>query len=274
MNINLLARYLRNDRIKEYEGIIKTLREKGYQMVSLAMYAQGKYNPQDKMIILRHDIDHLSMGTRLMFAVEKKYEAYASYYFRDSQYDERTAEADLMRSIEQYGSEASLHFETIANYGIQGNFATRDELLKKDYIEECSKLLGEELREFRKKYRVPCITIASHGAEYNSKVRISNNILTEDIESYKALGIKLEAYNKAFIESLGVYISDVPIEINNGYRYGISVMDAVNRGVSPILFLSHPNHWHYSYWGQFKKIVKMIIKGPLVIDDQFVRIAK
>ena len=101
---------------------------------------------------------------------------------------------------------------------------------------------------------------------------ISNNVLTESIESYKFYNIELEAYNKSFIKQINVYISDCPIEINEGYRYGLNPIKAIENGATPILFLTHPNHWYYTYFQQFKKLVKVILYGTTLKKDSFKRI--
>ena len=98
--------------------------------------------------------------------------------------------------------------------------------------------------------------------------------MTEDTDCYELLGLKAEAYNKELIEGLGIYISDIPIEINDGYRYGVSVLEALEKEISPILFLSHPNHWHYSLIKQIKKLIKVIIYPPQRQSGKFVRIIK
>lgn len=119
---------------------------------------------------------------------------------------------------------------------------------------------------------IPCITIASHGEYENSLVSTPNNYLTEDVSTYEYLDIKLEAYNKEMISKVTSYISDVPIEINAGYKYGVSPLKAIENDERFIMFLTHPNHWHYSKWKQFKKLVKIIIQKPINKKESFKRV--
>ena len=77
---------------------------RGYQ------HPLNNYNKSKKLFILRHDVDHFSDGTRMMFEIEKNYKVKSSFYFRNS-----TFNPSLMKEIEAYGSEASLHFEPIAD---------------------------------------------------------------------------------------------------------------------------------------------------------------
>lgn len=183
--MNLLWSYLRNNRVDEYRQIIETAKNNNYQIISLEKYAKGDYDKGKKILLLRHDVDHISPGTRAMLNAEQKY-----------------------------------------------------------------------------------------GEEENGMVGVSNNYLTDDDSVYGDLGIVLESYQQKFIESMGIYISDTVMEYNGGYRYGITPQEAIADGISPILFLSHPNHWKYTHRGQFRKIVKSIIKSPIRTKENFKRIAK
>jgi hypothetical protein len=204
----------------------------------------------------------------MMFEVEKKYSVHSSFYFRNS-----TFNPSLMKEIEKYGSEASLHFEPIADFVKANNIKNKEELYDiKDWQEICLDLLKCNIDRFRKLLGIPCITIASHGEYENSLVQTPNNYLTENISTYEYLDIKLEAYNKSMIEKVTAYVSDVPQEITDGYKYGITPFEAIEKNEEFIMFLSHPNHWHYSPWKQFKKLVKTIIRKQDMQITKFKRI--
>jgi hypothetical protein len=266
--IKLFIKYLQNDRISEYDNIIKTAKEANYEIISLRDYIENKFDSSKKLFILRHDVDHFSNGTRMMFEVEKKYGVTSSFYFRNSTYEPR-----LMKEIESYGSESSLHFEPIADFiKANPNIKNKDDLLKTDFQERSLSILKSNLDRFRLLCDIPCVTIASHGERENTLVSTPNNYLTEDINTYEYLGIKLEAYNKKMIDKVTCYISDVPIEINNGYRYGTRPEEAIENNEEFIMFLTHPNHWHYSRWKQFKKLVKVLIQKPINKNESYKRI--
>ena len=266
--LELFIKYLKNDRIKEYEVIIKLAKEKSYEIISLRDYIEEKYDKTKKLLILRHDVDHFSNGTKMMFEVEKKYGVKSSFYFRNS-----TFAPKLMKEVEKYGSEASLHFEPIADFVKANGIKNKEELYSfKNWEQRCLNILKANLERYRNLLDIPCLTIASHGEYENSLVETPNNYLTEDTKTYEFLGIKLEAYNKQMIEKVTCYISDVPIEINGGYRYGITPFEAIQKDKKFIMFLTHPNHWHYSLWKQFKKLVKMIIKAPINKKESFKRV--
>jgi len=266
--LELFIKYLKNDRIKEYEKIIKLAKEKDYEIISLRDYIEEEYDTSKKLFILRHDVDHFSSGTKMMFEVEKKYDIKSSFYFRNS-----TFAPKLMKEIEKYGSEASLHFEPIADFVKANGIKNKEELYSfKNWEQRCLNILKANLDRFRNLLDIPCLTIASHGEYENSLVETPNNYLTEDTKTYNFLGIKLEAYNKQMIEKVTCYISDVPIEINGGYKYGTTPFEAIQKDERFIMFLTHPNHWHYSLLKQFKKLVKIIIKAPINRKESFKRV--
>ncbi|MCK4360747.1 MAG: hypothetical protein KAV70_03300, partial [Bacteroidales bacterium] len=74
------------------------------------------------------------------------------------------------------------------------------------------------------------------------------------------------------ISHIGEYISDTVIEVNGGFRYGKQPITVIEKGVSTILFLSHPNHWYYNRRQIFKKIIKVMVYGNSFYNDKFKRI--
>lgn len=266
--IRLIIRYILNNRLKEYEKIICNAIKNDYQVISLRDYVLKNFNPNKKIFILRHDVDHRSYATKGMFEIEKKYGVKSSFYFRNS-----TFEPVLMKEIELHGSESSLHFEPIADFiKANPNIKTKEDLFKTDFKTKCLKILKFNLETYRLLCDIPCLTIASHGEKENIMVGLPNNFLTEDISTYEYLDIKLEAYNKELIDKTTCYISDVPIEINFGYRYGLTPNQAITNGEKFIIFLSHPNHWHYTKWQLFRKLVKVIFFGYIEDKTKFKRI--
>jgi hypothetical protein len=224
-------------------------------------------NNSDKLLILRHDIDYISDANLMMFEIEKKHKARASYYFRN-----QTIDTELIPLIKEYGSEVSLHFETIADYIKERGITNREQLFKTDFKNECLEILKQDLDRLRGKYQLKCKTIASHGAPENRLVKVNNNYLTEDVSVYGYLGIELEAYQKSFISEIAEYISDTVMEENGGFRYGKHPFDAIQEGASPILFLTHPSHWFFSSVQIFRKTIKLMVYGNTEFDEKFIRI--
>ncbi|MBC8526203.1 MAG: hypothetical protein H8D22_04920 [Candidatus Cloacimonetes bacterium] len=251
----LCNKILRNNRLEDYNKILKNAKGHNYQIISLRDYVNSNYKIEGKILILRHDIDKKSKATKKMLEIEQKYNAKASYYFLPS-----TADKKLIKKIEKYGSEASLHFNTLGDFIRRNSIKSKEELYKYNFQEECLNVLKREIEYFRKLFKIPCETIASHGSKENRLVDTPNTILTEDANIYKMLKIKLEAYNKYFINSINSYIADCELEKNNGYRGKISPIDAFEKNEKFILFLSHPQHWYKKFFSQLLRIVKVLTK--------------
>lgn len=221
----------------------------------------------EKILVLRHDIDYISKATEEMFNIEKKHKVFSSFYFRNS-----TLEPVLIKKIESYGSEASFHFESIADYiKMNRHIKSQGDLYETDFKSRCLKILKANLDMIRLLLNVPCITIASHGAKENVMVGTANNVLTEDIVTYNYLGIKIEAYNKELIDR-ACYISDCSMEVNNGYRYNITPREAIENNEKFIIFLTHPSHWYYNHFQIVKKIIKVLFLKLKIGPDVFNRI--
>lgn len=253
--LNILKRVILNDRMKDYRSIVQYALSKGYIVCSLRDWIINKNNYKDKKIlILRHDIDLISPATEVMLQIEKENKVSASYYFRKC-----TLDYNLMRKIEASGGEASYHFETVSEFATKNNIIDRRELMRFEFVKPCLEQLRNELVNIRNTTKLPCITIASHGAKRNVQVQTENHYITKGKEAHKFLGILLESYDDDFLESVSCYISDCTIENHGGYRYGRNPIEAINDNENMILFLSHPNHWNYSYLHRLKKIIKILI---------------
>ncbi|CCJ34286.1 hypothetical protein [Caloramator australicus] len=105
------ADFLKEPRFKEYEDIIRLAIEKGYIVTSVIDYYRNYMNKDEKVLILRHDIDVDKKGARIFFEIEKRYNVKASYYFRLS-----TIDYSLMDDIVKYSSEVGYHYEELATY--------------------------------------------------------------------------------------------------------------------------------------------------------------
>ena len=109
----LYCDYLMPSQLAAYEDLVRTAHTAGYAQTSVRRYhdmVRGRSLP-DKVIVHRHDIDTDLRTTRKLFEIEKKHGIKSSFYFRLS-----TLDIDLMREIEEYGSEASYHYEELATY--------------------------------------------------------------------------------------------------------------------------------------------------------------
>jgi hypothetical protein len=83
------------------------------------------------------------------------------------------------------------------------------------------------------------------------------------------LDIDVECYEDAYLSEWDAYVSDSPVEFNNGYRYGVSPLSLIKQKTRRIMFLSHPNHWGFSMTKRAKRLLKVGLTGMKLTDDQF-----
>lgn len=248
------ADFLKEPRFKEYEYIIRLAVEKGYIVTSVIDYYRNYMNKDEKVLILRHDIDVDKKGARIFFEIERKYNVKASYYFRLS-----TIDYSLMDDIVRYGSEVGYHYEELATYCKRNKIKSKLSITEKD-LENIYNEFVSNLNLYFKNYAIK--SIASHGDFYNRHLGLPNHYLFEKY-SYNNLGIEVETYNKELLESLDAYVSDA--RLKPFWRDGYSVVDAINHNKKKILFLSHPANWNGFTFENLKENLKRLYEGLYII---------
>lgn len=228
--------YLMADRTADYEVLLRAAIGAGYTLMSLRDFiALGQGGPQ-RIMVLRHDIDTDPATARRLFEIERSLGARASYYFRLTTLDTR-----LMVEIEEFGSEASYHFEEIADFvklhGIRcpGMLRARmDEVEDQFFINftDIERRTGIKLR-----------TVASHGDFVNRKLGVINHELLQNAALRQRCGITHEAYDAALMHCFDIYISDRAWPEMYRPCSPLEVLDTHER----IYFTSHPVHWRTNW---------------------------
>ncbi len=257
---------LYNNRFDYYKCYIELAKAKGYIVTSLIDYINNYKDSNEKVLILRHDVDSVTDNTKKMFQIECEKKVSSTYYFRWETFDK-----ELIHSINQNKFEVGLHYETLAQYCIKNNILN----VNKEQIDECRKILRQEIIDFDKKADIKVKTVANHGHPYNVDLKVSNNILLEDID-YSYFGIELEAYDKKLYEKYIItHIMDNNIMSNYGFSYKFNPIEAIKKGDKVIVFLAHPEHWRYSLNDRVKMYLNFK-RGNYVksTDRKFVRILK
>jgi hypothetical protein len=186
--------------------VVCTAHEAGYTQTSVREYfdlvREGRDLPE-KVLVHRHDIDTDLRTTRKLFEIEKKHGIKSSFYFRLS-----TLDFSLMREIEEYGSEASYHYEELATYAkknkIKDPAALRSRLpaIRSNFIANFKRVeqrLGKKMR-----------TVASHGDFANRRLKVNNTEILADQQLRDDCGIQCEAYDRALLDQFDIYIADRP----------------------------------------------------------------
>lgn len=201
----LYCDYLMPSQLAAYEELVRAAHKAGYAQTSVRGYhdmIKGRSMP-DKVIVHRHDIDTDLRTTRKLFEIEKKHGIASSFYFRLS-----TLDIGLMQEIEEYGSEASYHYEELATYAKRNKIKDAAQLrgrlpeIRGNFIDNFARIeqgLGRKMR-----------TVAGHGDFANRKLKVSNTEILVDAQLRQRCGIEVETYDRQLMETIDIYISDRP----------------------------------------------------------------
>ena len=201
-------------------------------------------------LILRRDIDTADFKIlRKMLALEKKYGARATYYFRWN-----TINVKLMQEIAEAGGEASYHYEEIASYCYRHHIKTKERML--EHIEDIKDLFIEQYAKFKEKTGQPCQTIASHGDYINTRFKYQNKELI-DYRVRRETGIIREAYDVPHMNALTCRIAD-QVEMENFTSKAIA---AIERGEPALELLTHPRQWNSPVWVNLNEEIGRVARG-------------
>ncbi|MEO7578332.1 MAG: hypothetical protein ABIT83_12045 [Massilia sp.] len=216
----------------EFERFLKTAQDLGYAQMSVRQFVDSLRQPHcanRKVIIHRHDIDSDLRTTRKLFQLEKKYNIRSSYYFRLS-----TLDFALMRDIEDYGSEASYHYEELSTYAKRHKI--RDAAAIHERMPEIREEFVANFRRIENRLGTRMNTVASHGDFVNRKLKLRNTEILNDPTLRADCGIVCESYDAALLDNTDLYIGDRPYPQN---YYPTSPAAAIGK-YNKIYLLTHP----------------------------------
>jgi hypothetical protein len=226
-------------RLCMHEQLIRTAQDAGFIQTSVRDFLDCARTGQataSKFIVHRHDIDTDLRTTRKLFEMEKKYGIKASYYFRLS-----TLDFALMREIEDYGSEASYHFEEVATFAKKNRI--KDPAVVRDLLPEIRQAFRRNFDWLEQQLGKKLRTVASHGDFANRRLKVSNTEILADERLREECGIECEAYDRGLLEHIDMYIVDRPPP---QYYWPTSPMDvvALNRN---ICLVTHPRQFETNW---------------------------
>jgi len=248
----LYSDYSMPSRLDEYEKILQELISNGYEHITLRDYTYSLTNNSliGKYFINRHDIDTDTKTARDFFEIEKKLGVKASYYFRLS-----TIDIELMREIEDYGSEASYHFEEIAQFAKDNHIKSRQEILNK--LDDIKKIFKKNFLKLEKELDYKLKTVVAHGDFVNRKLKITSNELLKDQKLREELGIICEGYDKKITDSIDIYVADKAYPI---YYHPKPIFKYIgNKNI--IYMLTHTRQWQVNRVENTKDNIKRCIEG-------------
>ena len=255
MNIKerLYEDFFRPSKEDDYEMIIKTAKDKGYEfhtVLSFEDILRSGIEKEKKYLILRRDIDTADYKIlRKFLEIEKKYGARSTSYFRWNTYN-----THLMSEIENCGGESSYHYEEIASFCYRHRIRMKEIAIER--MEEIRNLFIDNIKKFRKVTGMKCLTVASHGDYVNTKFQFQNKELMDE-RVRQATGIIREAYDLEHMSALTCRIAD-QVEGDNTTT---KVIEALERGEHVLEVLTHPRQWNSPIWVNLKEEIVRVCKG-------------
>lgn len=250
----LYSDYLLPNRFKEYELILQFALESGYTILSVIDYYDLKKTSQllmDKIIVCRHDIDTDPNSAQDFFKIEKELGVKSSYYFRLS-----TLSPKIMTEIEDYGSEASYHYEEISDFCKKYKIKDRESIFRE--MKKIQFNFIENYLSIKKRIPVKMRTVCSHGDFVNRYLKTFNSELL-DLCVREKCGIECEAYDP-IIKNGVLSISDSSAPDFWLYE---SILVAIARREKIINLLTHPRHWRAAHWENTKDNFNRVVQGIL-----------
>jgi hypothetical protein len=231
----IYGNYLMPSRIQLYAHLVRAAKESGLLQTSVRDFVRGKAGGM-RALIHRHDVDTDIRTARKLFEIETALGAHSSFYFRKA-----TLDFGFMREIEDYGSEASYHYEEIADFARRHRLTTPCQVrarLPEIRAEFCTNFFEIEQRLGSK-----LVTVASHGDFINRYLHMPNTEILEDRDLRRQCGIECESYDDVLIGKTDIYISD---RAAPQYFHPLSPFDAVCK-YNVIYLLTHPAHWETNW---------------------------
>ncbi|WP_229421003.1 hypothetical protein [Telluria antibiotica] len=224
------------DRTSDYEALLRAAICAGYALMSVRDFIDFGQAAPRRIMVLRHDIDTDPATARRLFEIERSLGVLATYYFRLTTLDIR-----LMVELEKYGSEASYHFEEIADFVKRHDIRCPAQLRAR--MGEVEDQFFINFTDIERRTGIKLRTVASHGDFVNRKLGIINHELLQNAALRQRCGITHEAYDQALMQRFGIYISDRPCPELYCPCSPLEVFGIHER----IYFTSHPVHWRTNW---------------------------
>jgi len=245
--------YVMPSQLEAHESVIRAAAEAGYAQTSVRDFFE-KIPASDRArsctVVHRHDIDTDLRTARKLFEIEKRYQVHSSYYFRLS-----TLDFPLMREIEEYGSEASYHYEELATFAKRHRIRHPDEVMRR--LPEIRQEFVGNFQAIERKLGRKMTTVASHGDFANRALKLQNTVILRDPAVRSSCGIACEAYDPALMQHTDIYISDRP---HPEYFHPTPPRDALGMHAR-IYLLTHPRQCETNWRENTKENLSRLYQG-------------
>ncbi len=244
--------------LKKYKQLLQALKKHKYTFQTFEDFIT---NSNDKVVVLRHDVDRRSINATWLGKIEQSLGLKASYYFRVVP---ESNDKNVIKEIASMGHEIGYHYEDLGM--TKGNY----EQAHRNYL--------KNLEYFRTFY--PVTTVCMHGSPENS---IDNRDIWKKY-SYKENGIIAEPYFDVDYDEV-FYITDtgrawnkksviirdkVDTKINIPTKSIDHMIELLNQNKLPnkMIISTHPHRWFdfgFLWFNEFiMQNIKNVVKAVLV----------
>lgn len=230
--------YVMPSRLVEHERLVLRARDAGFDQTSVRQFhrALKEGTAPQKALVHRHDIDTDLRTARKLFDLEWKHGIHSSFYFRLC-----TLDIGLMREIDDYGSEASYHYEELATFAKKHHIG--DAAVVRARLPQIRAEFEVNFRAIEQRLGKKMTTVASHGDFANRRLKVSNTEILADKALRVRCGIDCETYDDHLLEQFGTYITDRPAP---QYFHPGTPVDALGRH-NRICLLTHPRQFETNW---------------------------
>ena len=181
-------------------------------------------------LVLRHDVDQHPRSALRMAEIEQELGVGSSWYFRW-----RTAHPTVIGSLQAAGFEVGLHYETLSRMTLERR---REGVSQEPLLADARARLREEIAAFSRLYG-PTRSVVPHGDSRVPGVNNAELLRGEDCSEY---GIEFDANEAMRGRGIGYWLTD-RTSAEGGWKDAVDPVELLDRGVSPILCVTHPNNW-------------------------------
>ena len=257
--------------IDTYLKLLRKFDEKSYHFQTFSDFLK---TPQDKVVILRHDVDRLPENSLRFARIQSQLGIKGSYYFRSVK---ESWDEEIIKEISDLGHEVGYHYENVAAVAKSSHFNNNN---------NASDILDLALLDFKNQLNrlrslVPVETICMHGSPIS-------NFDSKDLwkkYNYSAFDIIGEPYFDLDFSKV-FYLTDTG-RCWNGYNVSIrdkiekyqkvweangmvfkssfNIMQALDNNELPfqIMMTFHPQRWNNLNFTWCKELIFQTIKNPL-----------
>ena len=252
----LYEELLQPSRLDDYRRLLQNALDAGYEVIDneqwLHRLRAGQIGPQQKVLVMRHDIDTDPRLSLDWHRIESELGCRASYYFRQS-----TRDAEVMHILAKAGVHVSYHFEELAEYAKQNRL--RSPAAVQEAMPEIQAQFVENLHELRREFGLPMNVVCSHGDWMNRYLKMPNRVLTHDDGLRTRAGIISETYDDEVMMPFAAYVSD---DDPPAYWARGNPFELIQQGTSPLGILTHPKLWR-SHWSSNARELTVRIREAL-----------